>query len=115
MKTVVLILLDAGFRHGTANAAHELIREGADRYEFVVLSTRLVEELQPSVRFIRIPAPSGPYRLRWLIFFLLAGLRLLFIRADLVHALAPAPLVPNRIDIATVLSSQVAYYRVEPN
>jgi glycosyltransferase involved in cell wall biosynthesis len=110
---VALVLLDGGFRHGTANAAHELIRHGLQEYDFVVISTRLVEELQPLVDYIRIPAPAGPYRLRWLVFYLLAGLRVARLRADLVHTMAPAPLLPNKVDLATVLFSQVAYYQVE--
>jgi len=109
---IALILLDAGLRHGTANAAHELIRGAADQYEFIVISTALIEELRPQVTFIRIPAPSRPYSLRWLIFYCLAGLRLLFVRADLIHTMAPTPLVPNRVDLATVLFSQVAYYQM---
>jgi glycosyltransferase involved in cell wall biosynthesis len=110
---VALVLLDGGLRHGIANAAHELIRHGLKDYDFVVISTRLVEELQPLVEFIRIPAPAGPYRLRWLMFYVLAGLRAAFLHADLVHTMAPAPLLPNKVDLATVLFSQVAYYQVE--
>lgn len=107
------MLFDAGLDYGTANAAHELIRQGSDRYKFVVMSTRLIEELQPLVEFIRIPAPDSPYNLRWLVFYLFAGLRLKFVRADLIHTMAPAPLVPNKVDLATVLFSQVAYYQVD--
>ena len=107
-----MILLNAGLRHGIANAAHELIRGAADQYEFIVISTALIDELRPQVTFIRIPTPSRPYSLRWLMFYCLAGLRLLFVRADLIHTMAPTPLVPNRVDLATVLFSQVAYYQM---
>lgn len=110
---ILLVLLDGGLRHGTANAAHELIRRGLPDFEFTVLSTRLIHELQEQTEFIRIPAPAGPYRLRWLIFYLLAGFRKRFIEADLVHTLAPAPLLPGKVDLVTVLFSQVAYYQVE--
>ena len=110
---VALVLLDAGGRFGTANAAHELIRAGRDRYSFVVVSTRLADEMKLLAEFVKIPAPEVPFRLRWLVFYLLAGLRLAFLRADLVHTMAPTPLVPNRVDLATVLFSQVAYYQVD--
>jgi glycosyltransferase involved in cell wall biosynthesis len=110
---VVLVLLDGGLRHGTANAAHELIRAGLDHYDFVVISTGLIKELQPLVEFIRIPTPVSPYRLRWLVFYLLAGMRKWFVRSDLVHTMAPAPLLPGRVDLATVLFSQIAYYQVQ--
>jgi hypothetical protein len=103
-----LVLLDGGARHGTANAAHELIRRGLSEFDFTVVSTRLIEELSSQVDFIRIPAPGGPYRLRWLVFYVLTGLRRAFVNADLVHALAPAPLLPGKVDLVTVLFSQVA-------
>lgn len=109
---ILLVLLDAGMRHGTANAAHHLIRQGLPEFGFTVMSTRLVAELQERVTFIRIPSPAGPYRLRWLVFYLLAGLRRAFVDADLVHVLAPAPLLPGKADLVTVLFSQVAYYQV---
>jgi len=109
---ILLVLLDAGLRHGTANAAHQLVREGLPDFDFTVLSTRLAAELRARVNFIRIPAPAGPYRVRWLVFYLLAGLRRAFIGADLVHTLAPAPLLPGKADLVTVLFSQIAYYRV---
>jgi glycosyltransferase involved in cell wall biosynthesis len=110
---VALVLLDAGVNFGTANAVHELIRRAHDRYDFVVISTRLAEEMRPLAEFIEIPAPDSPFRMRWLVFHLLAGLRLAFVRADLIHTIAPAPLVPNRVDLATVMCSQVACYEAD--
>ena len=108
---IAVILMDAGVRHGTANAVHELIRRAQDKYRFIVISTRLTEEMRPLAEFLPIPAPNGPFRLRWMIFFVLAGLRLASARADLIHTIAPAPLVPNRVDLATVMCSQAAYYQ----
>jgi len=109
---VALVLVDAGTPHGTSHAAHELIRRGAERHEFVVVSSRLAEEVRPLARWLRVPLPAGPFRLRWLVFYALAGLRLAGTRVDLVHALAPAPLVPNRVDLGTVLFSQVDFHAV---
>jgi glycosyltransferase involved in cell wall biosynthesis len=111
---IALVLLDAGSRSGTGNAAHELIRRGRGSFDFVVVSTRLAEEIRPLAELCRIAAPSGPFRLRWLAFYLLAGLRLRGLEADLVHTLAPAPLVPNCVDLATVLFSQAAFFEHRP-
>lgn len=111
---IALVLIDAGSRSGTGNAAHELLRRGHAAYDFVVVSTRLAEEVRPFAELRKIPAPYGPFRLRWLVFYLLAGLRLRGIDADLVHTLAPAPLVPNRVDLATVLFSQAAFFEHRP-
>jgi glycosyltransferase involved in cell wall biosynthesis len=111
---IALVLLDAGSRSGTGNAAHELVRRGRAQFDFAVVSTRLVEELQPVAEWVEVPAPARPFRLRWLSFYLLAGLRLRGLRADLVHTLAPAPLVPNRVDLATVLFSQAAFFEDAP-
>jgi glycosyltransferase involved in cell wall biosynthesis len=110
---ILLVLLNAAPRFGTANAAHELIRRGLPQFDFTVMSTGLLEDLQDQVQFVRIPVPPGPFRLQWLAFFLFAGIRRWFLRVDLVHVMAPAPLLPGRADLVTVLFSQIAYYQVD--
>jgi glycosyltransferase involved in cell wall biosynthesis len=85
----------------------ELVRRIHDRYEVVVLSIDLAEPLRELVEWRRIPAPSRPAALRFLVFYMLAGLRLLPLRADLVQTLGA--IVPNRVDLASVHFCNAGY------
>ena len=86
----------------------ELVLRASDRYRFVVVSTRLREDLHGKVDFVRVPAPAGPFRLRWAVFFLVAGLRLRRIGADLVHAVSYGPITPS-VDLASVFFDHALY------
>ncbi len=68
----------------------------------MVVSRTLEPELRGAVDWLRVRAPADPFRLRWLSFFLAAGPQVARARANVVHTFAPAPLVPNRVDLATV-------------
>jgi glycosyltransferase involved in cell wall biosynthesis len=78
----------------------ELVRRLHDRYEVVVLSTDLGEELRGLAEWRRIPAPSRPAPLRFAVFYVIAAARLARTRADLVHTLGA--IVPNAADLASV-------------
>jgi UDP-glucose:(heptosyl)LPS alpha-1,3-glucosyltransferase len=80
-----------------------LIKQGHDRFRYVVVSMALSEEVRPLVEWHRIPCLRWPsFRLRWVVFFILGGLRLMRLRADLVHTVGPTPIVPNYVDLNTV-------------
>lgn len=85
---------------GMERAFAELVRRVHDRYDVVVLSTDLGEELRGLVEWRRIPAPSRPAPLRFAVFYLVAAARLARTRADLVHTLGA--IVPNAADLASV-------------
>jgi glycosyltransferase involved in cell wall biosynthesis len=78
----------------------ELVHRLHDRYDVVVLSTDLGEELRRLVEWRRIPAPSRPAPLRFAVFYVVAAARLARTRADLVHTLGA--IVPNAADFASV-------------
>ncbi len=88
----------------------EVIRRGHARFEYTVLSMDLDERLRPLVEWRRMPRPRfGSFRLGWLVFFGLGGVRLRRLRADLVHTIGPLPVVPNRVHANTVTFCHAAY------
>jgi glycosyltransferase involved in cell wall biosynthesis len=80
----------------------ELIRRSGGRVRFIVVSSVLAEELRPLVEWHRIRVPQRPFPLRYLLFFVAAGVTLARVRArsTIVHSLGA--IVPNRVDVATV-------------
>jgi glycosyltransferase involved in cell wall biosynthesis len=87
------------------------IRTGCDRFDFVVVSMSLSEDLRPLVDWCRIPRPKwNSFRLRWIAFFALAGFHLRRMKVDLVHTVGPTPPVPNRVDVNTVTFCHAAYH-----
>ena len=78
----------------------ELVRGGGSEIDFVVVSATLSQELRRLVEWRRVPVPRRPYPLKFVLFFVLAGLRLLRRDADLVHSVGA--IVPNRVDVAAV-------------
>jgi hypothetical protein len=64
-----------------------LIKQGHDRFRYVVVSMVLPEEIRPLVEWHRIPLLRWPsFRLRWVIFFLLGGLRIMRLHAAVCYA-----------------------------
>ncbi len=94
----------------TGNFFTHMVLRGHERFDFTVVSRTVDPAVRPLVRWLRAPAPLEPFRLRWAVFFLTGALRLPQARADLVHAWGPAPMVPNRIDIASVNMLQSGYH-----
>ncbi len=69
-----------------------VIALGHERFDYTVISMDLDEALRPLVDWRRMPKPTfGSFRLGWVAFFAVGGLRLARIDADLVHAVGPVP------------------------
>jgi glycosyltransferase involved in cell wall biosynthesis len=79
-----------------------IVLAGHERFDLVVVSRSLLPELRPLVTWRRARAPASPFRLRWAVFYATAAIEIARARADVVHVRAPAPLVPNRVDLASV-------------
>jgi glycosyltransferase involved in cell wall biosynthesis len=92
---------------GMERAMAELIRRAHLEYELVVIATDLASDLQPLVEWRRVRVFRRPRPLRFVLFYVLGGLRVARTRADLVHTLGA--LVPNRADIATVQFCHAGY------
>jgi UDP-glucose:(heptosyl)LPS alpha-1,3-glucosyltransferase len=78
----------------------ELIRRLASDYRIVVVSARLDESLQPLVEWRRVRTPPKPLAVKFPWFFIAGGIRMLTLRADIVHVLGA--IVPTRADAACI-------------
>ncbi len=78
----------------------ELIRRLLDRYRFVIVASKVANDLQERVDWLRVPVPSRPMPLRFLLFYGLGTVQVRRAGADLVHTCGA--LVPNRADVASV-------------
>jgi glycosyltransferase involved in cell wall biosynthesis len=86
------------------------IRAGNERFRYAVVSMSLEPEMRPLVTWYRMPWPRwNSFRFRWIVFFILGGLRVRRIGADLVHTVGPTPIVPNRVDLNTVTFCHAAF------
>jgi glycosyltransferase involved in cell wall biosynthesis len=85
---------------GMERAFFELISRAHRQYRFVVFAAELAPELRPFVEWRRIRVPPRPIPLKFILFFLLAGVRLSRARTQLVHTMGA--IVPNRADLACV-------------
>ena len=98
-----------GWRLGSE--LERVIEQGADRFDYVVVSMDLHERLRPLVEWHRMPLPKlNSFRVGWAEFFARAGVRLGRLRADLVHTVGPMPIVPNRVDLNTVTFCHAAFH-----
>jgi glycosyltransferase involved in cell wall biosynthesis len=97
---VALVAHDIHDLGGMERAFAQLVRHLHDQIDFVVVSHSLADDLRPLVSWHRVPTVARPFPLKYSLFFALAGLRLLGVRADLVHTLGA--IVPNRADLASV-------------
>ena len=88
-------------------ACAELIRRGSERYHFVVYSSDLDPRFRGSVTWKRIAVPQRPVSLKFVAFFVSAGVRLLRSSADLSHSVGA--IVPNRVDVAAVHFCQAGF------
>ncbi|MGH9073014.1 MAG: glycosyltransferase family 4 protein [Acidimicrobiales bacterium] len=86
----------------------ELVRQGHDRFDFVVVSTVLAEELRPLVaEWHRVRVPRRPFPLRFACFWVLAGRISARLHADLVQA--TGAIVPRAVDVIGVYHCHRAY------
>jgi UDP-glucose:(heptosyl)LPS alpha-1,3-glucosyltransferase len=98
--TVALVAHGVHDRGGMERACAELVRRGSDRYRFVVYSSELDPGLAKLATWKRIVVPRRPIPLKFVAFFVTAGLRLFRSPADLVHSVGAV--VPNRVDVVSV-------------
>ncbi|HZQ64812.1 MAG TPA: glycosyltransferase family 4 protein [Gaiellaceae bacterium] len=85
---------------GMERAFAELVRRIRNRYDVVVLSSDLGDDLRRLVEWRRVPVPRRPAPLRFALFYAIGGVRLALTRADVVHTLGA--IVPNAVDVASV-------------
>src|SRR5271154_3909986 len=70
---------------GMERALAEVIKRIHDRYEIVVISSDLGDELHALVRWVPVRVPKRPIPLRFTLFYVLASLRLRMVKPDIAH------------------------------
>lgn len=98
--TIVLVAHEVHDFGGMERVMAELIRRGQPDWRFTVVAQDLAPELRYLAEWERIRVPRRPFALRFLMFYIFAGLRLRHVRGQLRHTCGA--IVPNRVDIATV-------------
>jgi len=93
---------------GMERACAELIRRGAKRFQFTVVTSSIDPDLLPLVQeWIRVRIPRRPSALRFSTFFIRAGAALRGLDSDLVHTIGA--IVPNRAQLITVHFCHAGY------
>ncbi len=110
-RRVVVVAHDVHDGGGMEKVTAQLLRAGAERWQWVVVSATLAPELRPLVEWHRVRVPSRPFPLRFVLFFVVAGVRLRRVRAEIRHTCGA--IVPNRVDVASVHFCHAAYAEVE--
>jgi glycosyltransferase involved in cell wall biosynthesis len=98
--TIVVVAHRVDDSGGMERVHAELIRRLVDRYRFIVIASKIADDLQEKVEWRRVPLPSRVVPLRLLTFYILGAIQLRRTRADIVHVCGA--LVPNRADVASV-------------
>lgn len=107
---VVLVAHGVHDDGGMERACAELVRRAHQEFDFIVISAELDPALRTLVkRWIRIRVPMRPIPLKFVLFWLQAGLRVRLTRADLVHTVGA--LIPNRVDVASIHFCHAGYLR----
>ncbi len=97
---VALVAHDLHSYGGIERYFSEFVRCGHQSVDFVVVSSRISDDLLPLVEWRRISVPQRPFALKFAVFFLRAGWTLRRETVDLVHTMGA--IVPNRVDLANV-------------
>ncbi len=97
---VTLVAHDVHDGGGMERAHAEVVRGLRGAFDLTVVSATLAEDLQPLVRWRRVKVPRRPFVLKFLAFFVRAGLEVRRADSELVHTLGA--IIPNRTDVASV-------------
>ena len=94
-------------RGGMERAFAELVRRAPPDIDLVVVSAVLQEDLRQCVTWIRVPAPAAPAPLRFVIFWILAGIKLRRLQPEALHTLGAITWLPA--DLITVQFCHAAF------
>jgi UDP-glucose:(heptosyl)LPS alpha-1,3-glucosyltransferase len=99
-----------GFDDPATSVVSQIALRGEQRFAFTVVSRSCHPEVRSLAEWRRVPVPEKPFRLRWAAFFLAASAPVRRARPDLVHTWGPAPMIPGRVDLASVAMLQAGYH-----
>jgi glycosyltransferase involved in cell wall biosynthesis len=104
---VVLVAHDVHDGGGMERACAELVRHAQADVDFTVLSRTLADDLRGLVDWRRVPTPSRPFLLKYVVFFVVGGIRLRSLTADVRQTIGA--IVPNRVDLAAIHFCHAGY------
>jgi UDP-glucose:(heptosyl)LPS alpha-1,3-glucosyltransferase len=88
----------------------QIVLRGTGRFDFTIVSRSCHPEVRRLAEWRRVRVPDKPFRVRWGAFFLAAPAQLRRARADLIHSWGAAPVVPTRVDLASLAMLQAGYH-----
>jgi len=106
-KTVVIVAHDIGGRGGMERHLEELISRLKRDADVIAVASTLKLADQVGVRFIRIPVIRRPAFLRYILFAIIASIRLLFVKRDVLHT--TGAVVFNQAQLSTVHFCHAGY------
>jgi glycosyltransferase involved in cell wall biosynthesis len=112
-KKIVIVAHDVGGGGGMERHLEEVIHRLKEDAEVTVVAASMKLADPAGVRFIRIPVPAKPVPLKMMLFAIMATLRLLFIKRDLLHT--TGAIVLNRADASTVHFCHAGYVQATGN
>jgi glycosyltransferase involved in cell wall biosynthesis len=104
---VVLVAHDVHDGGGMERACAELVRHAQADVDFTVLSRTLADDLRGIVDWRRVPTPNRPFLLKYVVFFVIGGIRLRSLTADVRQTIGA--IVPNRVDLAAIHFCHAGY------
>lgn len=99
-RKLAIIAHDVGGPGGMESHLEEVISRLKHDYEVIVVAASMNLKDRTGVRFVRIPVPKRPVPLKLVMFAILASIRLLFLKRDVLQT--TGAIVFNRADISTV-------------
>lgn len=112
-KKIVVVAHDVGGTGGMERHLEELIMRLKQDAQVTVVAVSMKLADCSGVRFIRIPVMSKPVPLKMILFAIVATLRLLFMKHDILHT--TGAIVFNRADVSTVHFCHAGYMEATGN
>lgn len=106
---IVIVAHDVGGQGGMEKHLEEVLTRTKQDYDVTVVAASMKLSEPGGIRFIRIPVIARPVPLKMVMFAVLASLRLLTIKRDLLHT--TGAIVFNRADVSTVHFCHAGYKR----
>ncbi|WP_159882567.1 glycosyltransferase family 4 protein [Paenibacillus puerhi] len=112
-KKIVVVAHDVGGGGGMERHLEEVIMRLKRDADVTVVAASMKLADPSGVRFIRIPVMAKPVPLKMIVFAIMATLRLLFIKRDILHT--TGAIVANRADVSTVHFCHAGYVAATGN
>lgn len=107
--SIAIVAHDVHWNGGMERHIAEMLMRMQDEYEVYVVAGSFDINCNQHVHFIQIPIVKKPFPLKYFMFLVLASIRLLSLRVDLIHT--TGAIVLNRADVSTVHFCHYGYMK----